>query len=77
MSKFKRFLHIFREYSQLIICWSVLYVFIKDYVKQGEADIAMDKITKKFTADNVEKLLNDSGVKLMNLRRMRESCRVS
>ena len=64
MSKFKRFLLIYSGIlaAAMIICWSVLYVFIKDY-EQGRPTYAMDKITKKFTADNVEKLLNDSGVK--------------
>ena len=69
MSKFKRFLLIYSGIlaAAMIICWSVLYVFIKDY-EQGRPTYAMDKITKKFTADNVEKLLNE----LMNLRRMRK-----
>ena len=64
MSKFKRFFLIYSGIlaAAMIICWSVLYVFIKDY-EQGRPTYAMDKITKKFTADNVEKLLNDSGVK--------------
>ena len=64
MSKFKRFLLIYSGIlaAAMIICWSVLYVFIKDY-EQGRPTYAMDKITKKFTADNVQKLLNDSGVK--------------
>ena len=47
MSKFKRFLLIYSGIlaAAMIICWSVLYVFIKDY-EQGRPTYAMDKITK-------------------------------
>lgn len=44
MSKFKRFLLIYSGIlaAAMIICWSVLYVFIKDY-EQGRPTYAMVK----------------------------------
>ena len=38
-------------------------MYLSKIMSRAEPTYTMDKITKKFTADNVEKLLNDSGVK--------------
>ena len=47
MSKFKRFFLIYSGIlaAAMIICWSVLYVFIKDY-EQGRPTYAMYKIQR-------------------------------
>jgi len=62
-SKFKKFLIIYSAVLMAIciIVWIVLYNFIGDY-EEGRPFTAMDTLVNRFSADNVESLLNESGV---------------
>ncbi len=60
---FKRFLMIYTAALAIVIClvWILLYGLLKDY-EGGRPASTMDKIISQFTVDNVESLLNNSGV---------------
>ena len=60
---FKEFLMIYSGVLGVIILitWFLLYGLLKDY-EGGRPSSTMDKIISQFTVDNVEKLLDDSGV---------------
>lgn len=65
INKFARFLICYSAVlaAAMVVCWIVLYGFIKDY-EEGRPSSQMDKIISYFTADNVENLLNESSVKV-------------
>ncbi len=60
---FKKFLIIYSAVLAFlcIIVWGILYNFIGDYEK-GRPSSTMDTLAARFSADNIENLLNESGV---------------
>ncbi len=60
---FKDFLIIYSSVLGVIILitWFLLYGLLKDY-EAGRPSTTMDTIISKFTVDNIEELLNESGV---------------
>lgn len=60
---FKEFLMIYSGVLGVVILitWFLLYGLLKDY-EAGRPATTMDNIISQFTVDNVEKLLDDSGV---------------